>query len=77
MINIIQKLKFLLIKKVHNVYRTPDCYFCINCGKASGDGDGLVGEKCKGYYDWKTRFDEKTKILKSRQMGITAIDKIN
>lgn len=35
-----------IIKKIHKVVRNEYCYYCLNCGLASGDGDGLVGGKC-------------------------------
>ncbi len=30
----------------HIVKKTDACYVCTRCGRASGDGDGLVGGKC-------------------------------
>lgn len=40
------KEKNRIIKKQHRVVKNDNCYYCINCQKASGDGDGLVGKKC-------------------------------
>jgi hypothetical protein len=37
-----------IITLVHKVVKNQFCYYCSVCGKASGDGDGLVGMKCKG-----------------------------
>ncbi len=33
---------------IHKVKNNEYCYYCTRCKKASGDGDGLVGEKCLG-----------------------------
>ncbi len=35
-----------IVTKIHKVIKNEFCYYCLNCGKASGDGDGLVGKKC-------------------------------
>ena len=35
-------------KKVHDVVKGEDCYYCTVCRAASGDGDGLVGKECGG-----------------------------
>ena len=32
---------------VHSIIKTENCYACTKCGKASGDGDGFVGERCE------------------------------
>jgi hypothetical protein len=35
-------------KKVHDVVKGDNCYYCTICKVASGDGDGLVGKECGG-----------------------------
>ncbi len=36
-----------ILTKVHKVIKNEYCYYCTVCQRASGDGDGLIGKKCK------------------------------